>query len=172
MTDRPELTILALTDALAAFLKQRFGPGARVYRNPVHQALELPCWFISYTRLSGFREEIGGRGLRVFGVDLAWLDDYNLPGLYDRYLAAAEALDAGLGLLEYRYTVPAEGAEPEVRSLFLRPLDREWTVDPDAFHYKFKVKARVSVPPAAPREKMRQIESLNVSAKEGERHGA
>ena len=58
--------------------------------------------------------------LRTIGLDLTYLEDYNLPNMQQLYEAAAEALDQVLETFPYSDGGP---------STLLRTYDREWKID-------------------------------------------
>ena len=105
----------------------------------------MPCAFLQQ-RFSYLTLRTGGRWLRRIGLDLTYLEDCTLPNLQQRYQSAAEALDL---VLE---TFPYSGG---TSSTLLRTYDREWRIDADALHYKFELRAFVSLPEAfAPMERL------------------
>lgn len=105
----------------------------------------MPCAFLQQ-RYAYLELRTGGRWLRRIGLDLTYLEDYNLTDLQRRYQKAAEALD--LVLETFPYT---DGAD----TTLLRTYDREWRIDADALHYKFELRAFVSLPEAfAPMERL------------------
>ena len=75
-----------------------------------------------------------------------YLEDYNLADLQRRYQQTAEVLDLVMETFPY--------SDGEDRTL-LRTYDREWRIDADALHYKFELRAFVSLPEAfAPMERL------------------
>lgn len=125
--------------SLAAYLAPIL-PGVAMYEDPNQQGTKCPCMFLqtrySYTE----RQRADSRYYyRRIGLDLTYLEDYNLPDLQQRYLAAAEALDPVMETVPYSY------AEDEPTTL-LRTYDREYTIDLDALHYKFELQVSVSIP--------------------------
>lgn len=124
----------SLADYLAPVL-----PGVTFYEDPNQQGSQTPCWFLQQ-RYSNLKLQTGGRWLRVIGLDLTYLEDYNLPDLQRRYQSAAEALDVALETFPYTH----QGG-----SVLVRAYDREWRVDLDALHYKFELRALVALPEEA-----------------------
>ena len=137
-------TIQTIARSLADYLAPHL-PGVSFYEDPNQQGSEMPCAFLQQ-RFSYLTLRTGGRWLRRIGLDLTYLEDCNLPNLQQRYQSAAEALDL---VLE---TFPYSGGTP---STLLRTYDREWRIDADALHYKFELRAFVSLPEAfAPMERL------------------
>lgn len=128
-------TLSTVARSLAAHLSPHF-PDAAFYENPNQQGTHPPCMFLQQ-RYSNIKLQTGGRWMRTIGLDLTYLEDYNLTDLQQRYQAAAEALD--LEMETFLYT---DGAE----SALIRTYDRQWTIDLDALHYKFELRAWVSKP--------------------------
>lgn len=145
MTDKPDVSIVLITHALADMLTTHF-PGIKVYNNPNQQDTELPAWFIMFMPLSGIKPEIGNRYRRVMGVDLVYLEEYNKTNLYDKYLAMAETLDENLDLLACNYEVIVDEAkgETERHTAYLHTYNREWKADLAEMHYQFRLEFRAS----------------------------
>ena len=101
-------------------------------------------------RYSRIHKYPAGRFLREIGIDLTYLEDYNLPDLQRRYTTAAEALD--MVMETFLYT---DGTNTGL----VRTYDREATIDLDALHYIFEL--RVFVFPDKDSVKMRRIDELN-----------
>lgn len=100
-----------------------------------------------YSRITPYTN---GRFLREIGLDITYLEDYNLPDLQTRYVAASEALDMVMETVPY-----SDGNETEL----IRTYEREPTIDMDALHYKFEIKVFVEQPKTA--VKMQKIDELN-----------
>ena len=85
-------SITHLAESLAAYLAPTF-PGVTFYTDPNQQDTQCPCMFLqkryAYTER---RRNVHGYYLRRIGVDLTYLEDYNLPNLQQLYDAAEEAL--------------------------------------------------------------------------------
>ena len=124
-----ETTARSLADYLAPAL-----PGCTFYEDPNQQDSRMPCAFLQQ-RYANTALQTGGRWLKTVGLDLTYLEDYNLPDLQRRYLAAAEALDLVMDTFPY-----SDGGEE--KATLVRAYDREWTVDLDALHYKFELRQR------------------------------
>lgn len=138
----------SLGDYLAPVL-----PGVTFYEDPNQQDSAMPCAFLQQ-RYAYLELRTGGRWLRRIGLDLTYLEDYNLTDLQRRYQKAAEALD--LVLETFPYT---DGAD----TTLLRTYDREWRIDADALHYKFELRVTVSIPEDA--ELMQAIEELDMEVR-------
>lgn len=138
-------TVSTVAKSLAAYLATYF-PGVTFYENPNQQGTQAPCFFLQ-VRYSNIKLQQGGRWLRTLGLDLTYLQDYNLPNLQQLYEAAAEQLDLVMETFPYADGVSTDG------SALLRTYDREWRIDLDALHYQFELRAFVSLP-AEPAEKM------------------
>lgn len=123
----------SLADHLAPVL-----PGVTMYEDPNQQDSRMPCMFLQQ-RYAYTEKQTGGYYLRRIGLDLTYLEDYNLPDLHRRYLAASEAVDLVMD------TFPYQDGETGVTAL-VRAYNRESTIDLDAMHYKFEVRERVTFP--------------------------
>lgn len=137
-----ETVARSLADYLAPAL-----PGCTWYEDPNQQDSQMPCAFLQQ-RYAHTVLQTGGRWLRTIGLDLTYLEDYNLPDLQRRYQSAAEALDLVMETFPYQ-----DGAGGET---LLRTYDREWRIDLDAMHYKFELKLLASLPERDP--KMRRLD--------------
>lgn len=145
-------TITTVARSLADYLAPVL-PGVTFYEDPNQQGSETPCAFLqqryAYTEL-----RTGGRWLRRIGLDLTYLEDYNLVDLQRRYQQAAEVLDLVMETFPY--------SDGEDRTL-LRTYDREWRIDADALHYKFELRVTVSIPEDA--ELMQTIQELDMEVR-------
>lgn len=152
-------TVTTVARSLADYLAPVL-PGVAFYEDPNQQGSETPCAFLqqryAYTEL-----RTGGRWLRRIGLDLTYLEDYNLTDLQRRYQQAAEALDLVMETFPY--------SDGEDRTL-LRTYDREWRIDADALHYKFELRVFVSLPEAFdPMERMDYQEEVTMAENTNER---
>ena len=130
--------------SLAAYLAPEF-PGVHFYEDPNQQDTEIPCMFLQQRR-SEIKLRAGKRFLRKIGLDLVYLEDYNLPNLHHLYLSAAETLDRVMETFPY-----TDGSA----SALLRTYRREWNIELDALHYKFDLEAwAVPQEPFVPMEKL------------------
>lgn len=123
----------SLSEYLAPYL-----PGVAFLEDPNQQGLKLPCWFLQQ-RYSNLEKQVGGYWLRKIGLDLTYLEEYNLPNLQKRYQSAAESLDLALDTFPY-----SDGTSD--KPVIVRTYDREWRIDLDALHYKFEIRERVTFP--------------------------
>ena len=111
-------------------------------------------------RYSNIKLQTGGRWLRTIGLDLTYLEDYNLTNMQELYQAAAETLDLVMEMFPY-----SDGTDKD--SVFIRTYEREWRVDLDAMHYKFEIRELVTIPKEY--VKMQTIQELNEEVKTIER---
>lgn len=141
-------TISTIAQSLASYLAPTL-PGVTFYQDPNQQGTQTPCAFIQqrYSRITPYPN---GRFLREIGLDITYLEDYNLPDLQTRYVAASETLDMVMETFPY-----SDGNETGL----IRTYEREPTIDMDALHYKFEIKVFVEQPETA--VKMQKIDELN-----------
>lgn len=145
-------TISTIAQSLAAYLAPTF-PGVTFYENPNQQGTDAPCMFLQQ-RYSYIKVKTSNRFLRTIGIDLTYLEDYNLPNMQQLYQTAAEALDEVMETFPYTDGT-TEGTE------ILRTYEREWRIDLDGMHYKFELQVLVDVPPTGtPMESMSYQEAV------------
>ena len=144
-------TIQTIARSLADYLAPHL-PGVSFYEDPNQQGSGMPCAFLQQ-RFSYLTLRTGGQWHRRIGLDLTYLEDYNLPDLQRRYQRAAEALDLVLETFPY-----SDGKD----TTLLRTYDREWRIDADALHYKFELRITVSIPENT--ELMQTIQELDMEA--------
>lgn len=133
-------TITTLGESLADYLAPVL-PDVQYNEDPAQQGVDCPCFFLQQRyAYTDRRRSTRGMFLQRIGLDLTYLEDYNLPDLHQRYLAAAGALDTVMETIEY--TDGTDAAQ-------LRTYDRQWTIDEDALHYKFELQVWVSLPEPA-----------------------
>lgn len=130
-------TISTLAQSLAAYLAPSF-PGVTFFENPNQQGSTTPCMFLQQ-RYSYIKLKVGSRWLRQIGLDLTYLEDYNLPNMQQLYQQAAEALDLVMETFPY---LDGSGDGTQL----LRTYNREWRIDLDAMHYKFELQVWVELP--------------------------
>lgn len=147
-------TITSIARSLADYLSPVL-PGVTMYEDPNQQDTETPAMFLQQ-RYAYMEKQLDGYYLRRIGLDLTYLEDFNVPDLHQRYLAAAERLDLALDTFPY---TSGEGKTGEL----IRTYDREWTVDDDALHYKFELRQRVAA--QKERNPMKAMKE-NITAKE------
>lgn len=145
-------TISTIAQSLAAYLAPVL-PGVTFYENPNQQGTDAPCMFLQQ-RYSYIKVKHSNRFLRTIGLDLTYLEDYNLPNMQQLYEAAAETLDEVMETFPYMDGT-TEGTE------LLRTYEREWRIDLDGMHYKFELQVWVDVPPSGtPMESMSYQEAV------------
>lgn len=145
-------TISTIAQSLAAYLAPSF-PGVTFYENPNQQGTDAPCMFLQQ-RYSYIKVKTSNRFLRTIGLDLTYLEDYNLPNMQQLYQTAAESLD------EVMETFPYTDGTTEETEL-LRTYEREWRIDLDGMHYKFELQVWVDVlPSGTPMESMSYQEDV------------
>lgn len=124
-----------LAASLAAYLAPYF-PGVTFYTGPNQQGTLPPCMFLqerySYPEL----QQDGRRRIRV-GLDLTYLEDYNLPNMQQLYQSAVDTLNVVMETFPYSDCTD---------TALLRTYDKESRIDLDALHYKFEVRVWVSLP--------------------------
>lgn len=147
-------TISTLAQSLAAYLAPVL-PGVTFFENPNQQGSATPCMFLQQ-RYSYIKVKTSGRFLRRIGLDLTYLEDYNLPNLQQLYQQTAETLDLVMETFPY---LDSSGDTAQL----LRTYDREWRIDLDGMHYKFELQVWVDTPEdGAPMEDL----DYNTSVKE------
>lgn len=145
-----------LIASLAAYLSPYF-PDVAFYQDPNQQGTKTPCFFLQQ-RYANIQKQIGPFWLLRIGLDLTYLENYNLPDLQQRYSKAAGILDPILETFPYW-----EGGEG--KPVRLRTYDRKWDINLDALHYAFEIKERVALPEIVP--KMEEIEEYHEVIKHG-----
>ena len=142
-------TITTVARSLADYLAPVL-PGVTFYEDPNQQDSAMPCAFLQQ-RYAYLELRTGGRWLRRIGLDLTYLEDYNLTDLV---------------LETFPYT---DGAD----TTLLRTYDREWRIDADALHYKFELRVFVFLPEAFnPMERMDYQEEVIMAENTIERRGS
>lgn len=152
-------TITTIAQSLADYLANVL-PGVTMYEDPNQQGTMMPAMFLQQ-RYSYIQKQTDGYYIRRIGLDLTYLEDYNLPNLHQKYLLAAEALD--LVMDTFLYSDGSKDGTTRVRA-----YDREWTVDLDALHYKFELRERVTAQEVS--EKMQDM-NLIITIKETTTNG-
>lgn len=141
-------TITTLPLSIAGTLAPYFPENFVFLDDPAQQSADdMPCAFLQtrYAYIKRLVQAEGGYWERRIGLDLTYLDDYNLPDLAQRYTAAAELLDEHLDRIAYTDTEPTE-ENPTPDTIPILTHDRSYTVDQDALHYQFEIRVRVSKP--------------------------
>lgn len=152
---KPKISIPIIDDAIAGLLKQLF-PNVKVYSNPNQQGTDLPAFFIQHMPHSVITKQVGEMYNRKLFTDLVYMDEYNLTDTDDKYLYVAETLDANLEL----FPVVEDGV-----TFYMRTLDRTWSVELEALHYKFHLEFRTTISKAE-EERMLIIQEFNLKLKE------
>ena len=129
-------------------------PEATIYDNPNQQATRLPAWFIVHREPVRIEREIS-RWVLVYALDLVYMLDFNITGLYDKYSAIADALDLALVYLEI---YGSGGAKTHV-------YERNWQLDMSGLKYSIELRFRVA-PNTKLEEYMQVIEDLQVFLKD------
>lgn len=128
-------TVSTIAASLAAYLSPLF-PGVTFYENPNQQGTNPPCMFLQQ-RYSFMKRRTSGQWLRTIGLDLTYLEDYNLPNMQQLYQAAAETLEIALDSFPY-----SDGTGTTT----VLTYDRDSRIDLDAMHYKFELRVIVELP--------------------------
>lgn len=156
-------TITTLARSLADYLEPVM-PGVTMYEDPNQQGTETPAMFLQQ-RYGSIKKQLDGYYLRTLGLDLTYLEDYNLTDLQQKYQRAGEALD--LVMETFPYTDPYTDEKSDSTEV-IRAFDRSWTIDLDALHYKFEVRVRVTPEEAAV---LMKRADLTIEVKEAEQNG-
>ena len=151
-----KFTVNTIAASLAQYLAPLL-PNVMFLQNPEQQGAQMPCMFLQQ-RYSYITLQTGGYYQRRIGLDLTYLEDYNIPNLQELYQQAAETLDLAMETFPYNDST-------NTGTVLLRTYDREWRIDLDALHYKFEIKERVSIPEEY--VKMQEIEEYNSGVENG-----
>lgn len=128
-------SVSTIAASLAAYLSPLF-PGVTFYENPNQQGTNPPCMFLQQ-RYSYMKRRTSGQWLRTIGLDLTYLEVYNLPNMQQLYQAAAETLEIVMDAFPY-----FDGASTTT----VLTYDRDSRIDLDAMHYKFELRVIVELP--------------------------
>ena len=128
-------TVSTIAASLAAYLAPLF-PGVTFYENPNQQGTNPPCMFLQQ-RYSFMKRRTSGQWLRTIGLDLTYLEDYNLPNMQQLYQAAVETLEIALDSFPY-----SDGASTTT----VLTYDRDSRINLDGMHYKFELRVIVELP--------------------------
>ena len=144
-------TVNTISKSLATYLKPLL-PNITFLQNPTQQNEDnLPSMFLQQ-RYSNIELQTGGCYYRKIGLDLTYLENYNLVNLQELYQQTAEVLDLNMEYFPY-----SDGESTE--KTLIRTHDSEWRIDLDALHYKFEIQERVIIP--TKEVKMQTIQNLN-----------
>lgn len=128
-------SVSTIAASLATYLAPLF-PGVTFYENPNQQGTNPPCMFLQQ-RYSDMKRRTSGQWLRTIGLDLTYLEDYNLPNMQQLYQAAAETLEIAMDAFPY-----SDGTSTTT----VLTYDRDSRIDLDAMHYKFELRVIVELP--------------------------
>ena len=124
-----------LIESIAAQLKTKY-PALPVYDSYTLQGCKFPCFFVFLTP-SNIYDQIDRRDKRDLNFDVVYVQERNAPNAYGTLYTVADTLDALLDIVTY-----TDGGE----SIPLHTHERNYSIDDQELHYKFKIIARVSRP--------------------------
>ena len=124
-----------LIESIAAQLKTEY-PALPVYDSYTLQGCKFPCFFVFLTP-SNISDQIDRRDKRELNFDVVYVQERNAPNAYGTLYTVADTLDALLDIVAY-----TDGGE----SIPLHTHERNYSIDDQELHYKFKIIARVSRP--------------------------
>jgi hypothetical protein len=150
-----KISIPIIDNALAGLLKQLVS-GVSVYNNPNQQKTSLPAFFIQHMPNMSIKPQTSDRFKRKLFFDIVYMEEYNLTALEDRYCEIAELLDVYLELIP----IIEDG-----NTYYVRTLNRSWSVELGALHYKFDLEMRVTIG-GRQIDPIGKIQSLNIYLKE------
>ncbi len=151
-----EITTENIHDSLAKVLLT-ITPGAHVYDSPNQQKTELPAWFIVHREPTRIERKISRWDL-VYSIDLVYMLDFNITGLYNEYSLIGDRLDFALNYLR----VCDKDDDPA--GVLSHVYDRAWMPDQSGLKYSITLRFRVA-PDTVLQEHMRVIEDLNAFLK-------
>ena len=128
-------TIENLIQSIAAQLKTVY-PALPVYDTFTLQGYEYPCFFV-FLMPSNISDQIDGVDKREIYFDVVYVQQRNITNAYADLYSVADTLDELLDVVNYTSngeTVP------------LHTHERNYSIDDQELHYKFKIIARVSRP--------------------------
>lgn len=128
-------TIENLIQSIAAQLKTVY-PALPVYDTFTLQGNEYPCFFV-FLMPSNISDQIDGVDKREIFFDVVYVQQRNITNAYADLYSVADALDELLDVVNYA----ADG-----ESVPLHTHERNYSIDDQELHYKFKIIARVSRP--------------------------
>lgn len=128
-------TIDNLIESIAAQLKTVW-PDLPVYDSYTLQGCEYPCFFV-FMMPSNIADQIDRIDKREIFFDVAFVQARNTPNAYGTLYGIADQLDELLDTVNYS----ADG-----ESVPLHTHERNYSIDDQELHYKFKIIARVSRP--------------------------
>lgn len=128
-------TIENLIQSIAAQLKTVY-PALPVYDTFTLQGNEYPCFFV-FLMPSNISDQIDGVDKREIFFDVVYVQQRNITNAYADLYSVADALDELLDVVNYT----ADG-----ETVPLHTHERNYSIDDQELHYKFKIIARVSRP--------------------------
>ena len=128
-------TIENLIQSIAAQLKTVY-PALPVYDTFTLQGNEYPCFFV-FLMPSNISDQIDGVDKREIFFDVVFVQERNAPNAYGTLYNIADSLDELLDVVNYT----ADG-----ESVPLHTHERNYSIDDQELHYKFRIIARVSRP--------------------------
>lgn len=128
-------TIENLIQSIAAQLKTVY-PALPVYDTFTLQGNEYPCFFV-FLMPSNISDQIDGVDKREIFFDVVYVQQRNITNAYADLYSVADTLDELLDVVNYT----ADG-----ETVPLHTHERNYSIDDQELHYKFKIIARVSRP--------------------------
>ena len=122
-----------LIESIAAQLKTEY-PALPVYDSYTLQGCKFPCFFVFLTP-SNIYDQIDAYDKRELNFDVVYVQERNAPNAYGTLYTVADTLDELLDTVTY-----TDGEE----SIPLHTHERNYSIDDQELHYKFRVIARVS----------------------------
>lgn len=142
-------SISNLMNSIALMLADRYG--LPVYASPNQQGTNYPCFFV-FLRPSRSADQIDRIEKRDIFFDVVYVQARNQPDAYSDIYEKAE------GLEELFETVMYTDGDLKIP---LHTHEREYDIEDQELHYKFKVIARVS--PPSERDPMISLEEININ---------
>jgi hypothetical protein len=124
-----------LIESIAAQLKTKY-PALPVYDSYTLQGCKFPCFFV-FLMPSNISDQIDGVDKREIYFDVVFVQERNAPNAYGTLYTIADSLDELLDVVNYT----ADG-----ESVPLHTHERNYSIDDQELHYKFRIIARVSRP--------------------------
>jgi hypothetical protein len=128
-------TIENLIQSIAAQLKTVY-PALPVYDTFTLQGNEYPCFFV-FLMPSNISDQIDGVDKREIFFDVVYVQQRNITNAYADLYSVADTLDELLDVVNYT----ADG-----ETVPFHTHERNYSIDDQELHYKFKIIARVSRP--------------------------
>lgn len=141
-----------LINSIASMLADRFN--LPVYASPNQQGTRYPCFFV-FLRPSRTADQIDRIEKRDIFFDVVYVQARNQPDAYSDIYEKADGLDELFDMVQYfdnGLTVP------------LHTHEREYSIEDQELHYKFKIIARVSRP--VEHDPMIVLEAININGYE------